>query len=215
MTLKIYAHPLSSYCQKVLIALYENGTAFDYRELGPDTPDHAREFATLWPIQHMPLLVDGARSVAETSVIIEYLDQYHPGAAPLIPTDIDAALEARFMDRCFDNYVMTPVQTVVFERRRPEGNADPYGVGKAREMLARAYGWLDTVMATREWAAGDAFSLADCAAAPSLLYAKYALPFDGFPNVTAYHERLEARPSVARTREEGKPFWDWFPLANG
>jgi glutathione S-transferase len=217
MTLTFYGHPLSSYCQKVLIALYENDTPFAWRVLGPEDPGTAEAFSAKWPMAKMPLLVDGERAVAESSIIIEYLDHHHPGPVRMVPaeTDRDAALGVRFMDRFFDNYVMTPVQTIVSERIRPAGSPDPYGVEQARAALDKAYAWLDAVMATRDWAEGGAFSLADCAAAPALLYARYIQPFGEHAHVAAYHARLEARPSVARTREEAEPYFPMFPFSGG
>jgi glutathione S-transferase len=165
MALKLYYHPLSSYCQKALVALYENDIPFERRQLdGPDSPA-ARELSALWPMERFPVLVDGDRTVIEATCIVEYLGLYRPGPVRLIPEDPKAALETRFMDRFFDNYVATPQQKVVFDALRPQQSRDPYGVRQAREMLETSYAWLDKVMATREWAAGDRFSLADCLAA--------------------------------------------------
>src|ERR1700712_601276 len=73
MTLQLFAHPFSSYSQKVLVALYENHTGFDYRKLGPDDPAVGAEFAALWPIGRFPLLLDRDRIVAEATIIIEHL----------------------------------------------------------------------------------------------------------------------------------------------
>lgn len=208
---RLYAHPFSSYCQKALVALYEHGTPFDYRSL--EDPAARAELAALWPIGKFPLLVDGERLVPEASCVIEYLDRHHPGAAPLIPRDGDAALEVRLMDRFFDNYVATPQQKVVADALRPADQRDPYGVREARALLERAYAWLEPRMATREWAAGEAFSLADCAAAPFLFYADWTHPIDArYAHVRAYRERLLARPSFRRAVEEARPFRRYFPL---
>lgn len=171
MPLKLYAHPFSSYCQKVLTALYENGTPFESRLLSHTEPKVMAEFAALWPIKRFPVLVDGGRTVMEASIIIEYLGLHHPGPVPLLPADARAALEVRSMDRFFDNYISTPQQKIVGDSLRPEAERDLRGVAEARTMLDTAYGWLDKVMAEREWAAGDTFSLADCGAAPFLFYA--------------------------------------------
>lgn len=211
MTLKLYAHPFSSYCQKALIALYENDTPFEYRTL-EDAQANA-ELAALWPLKRFPVLVDGARTVLESTIIIEHLQRFHPGPVPMIPDDPHAALEVRTMDRFFDNYVMTPQGRIVFNALRPEAERDPYGVNEARAMLEKAYAWLDDVMATREWAAGDTFSLADCAAAPSLFYADWTHAIAAqFANVIAYRKRLLARPSFARAVDEARPFRPYFPL---
>jgi len=208
---RLYAHPFSSYCQKALVALYENDTPFDYRTL--EDPAANAELAELWPIKRFPVLVDAGRTVIEASCIIEYLGLYHPGPVQLLPSDAKAALEVRLMDRFFDNYISTPQQKVVFDRMRPEHARDSQGVADARAMLDIAYAWLDRVMADREWAAGDAFSLADCGAAPFLFYADWTHPIaPGFAHVRAYRARLLARPSMARAVDEARPYRAYFPL---
>jgi len=208
----LYAHPFSSYCQKVLIALYENATPFTYRMLGPDDPEAGATWATLWPLKRMPVLVDGARTVLESSTIIEHLDLNHPGPVRLVPADPNAALEARMMDRVLDNYVMTPMQKIVLDHLRPEADRDSYGVRQAHDMLDTAYLWLDGTLAGREWAAGDAFSLADCAAAPSLFYADWVHEIaPAHERLRAYRKRLLARPSVARCVDEARPYRTFFP----
>ncbi len=210
--MQLYAHPFSSYCQKVLTALYENATPFTYREFGPDDPAAGEEWATLWPLKKMPVLVDEGRTVLESSTIIEYLDVHHPGPVKLMPIDADAALEVRALDRIFDNYVMTPMQKIVLDHLRPAESRDPYGVKQAHEMLDTIYGWLDGRLAGREWAAGDTMSLADCAAAPSLFYADWVHEIGArFPVLKAYRARLLARPSFARCVEEARPFRKNFP----
>ncbi|HEY6545199.1 MAG TPA: glutathione S-transferase family protein [Dokdonella sp.] len=207
----LFAHPFSSYCQKVLVALYENGTAFDVRLLEGDGA--MRELEALWPMKRFPVLRDGARTLIEASVIIEYLDLHHPGPVRMIPPDPDDALEVRFMDRFLDNYVSTPQQRIVFDRLRPEHRRDPHGVAEARAMLETAYAWLDRRMADREWAAGDAFSLADCGAAPFLFYADWTHAIDdAFAHLKAYRRRLLARPSFARAVDEARPYRAYFPL---
>lgn len=213
MSLALYAHPLSSYCQKVLTALYENATPFTFKELSFTDDAIGAEFAALWPIRRMPLLVDKGRSVMESSIIIEHLDQHHPGKIRLVPTDPAIALEMRFMDRVFDNYVMTPMQRIVFDAIRPEENRDPYGVTEARNLLLTAYRWLDARMKDRAWAAGDNFTLADCAAAPSLFYADWTEAIaEEFKHLRAYRARLLQRPSFARAVDEARPYRQFFPL---
>ncbi|ADO74661.1 glutathione S-transferase family protein [Stigmatella aurantiaca] len=211
MALKLYAHPFSSYCQKVLIALYENALPFEWRVV--DSAEAMAELAALWPLKRFPVLVDEGRTVVEASIIIEHLQLYHPGPVRLIPEDARAALEVRTLDRFFDNYVSTPQQKIVFNQLRPEANRDPYGVTEARTQLEMAYGWLDGWMAEREWAAGRDFSLADCAAAPFLFYADWSHPIDSrFANVRAYRQRLLKRPSFARAVDEARPYRPLFPL---
>lgn len=214
MPLQLFAHPFSSYSQKALIALYENDTPFEFRVLEhPEHPDFI-EFARRWPIRRFPLLVDGARQVMEATCIVEYLHLRHPGPVRLIPDDADAALEVRMLDRFFDNYVSTPQQKVVFDRLRAEDALrDPQGVADARTMLETAYAWLDGHMAGRTWAANDAFSLADCGAAPFLFYADWTHAINArFTNVRRYRERLLARPSVMRAVDGGRPYRAYFPL---
>ncbi len=211
--MKLYAHPFSSYCQKVLIALYENAIPFELRMLAPDDPQAMAELEELWPFRRFPVLVDDGRAVIESSIIIEHLQLHHPGPVRLIPDEPRAALEVRFLDRFFDLYVSTPQQKIVFDAIRPPESRDPEGVREARQMLETAYRWLDPTIAAREWAAGDAFTLADCAAAPALFYADWTHPIDAaFANVRAYRERLLARPSFARAVDEARPYRPLFPL---
>lgn len=211
MVLMLFAHPFASYCQKVLIALYENATPFTYRMLDPDHPDNGAELARLWPPAKFPLLVDGGRPVMESSTIIEYLHVHHAGPVSLIPDDPARAVEVRMMDRIFDNHVMTPMQRIVGDVLKPPERRDPADVAEAKAALDKIYGWLDTYLDGREWAAG-AFSLADCAAAPSLFYADWVQPNDGrFPALAAYRARLLARPSVARSVDEARPYRGFFP----
>jgi glutathione S-transferase len=213
MSLTLYAHPFSSYCQKVLTALYENGTPFTYRQLSIEDKSADEELAALWPLKRFPVLVDDGRTILESTIIIEYLCQYHPGPSILLPGDAAGALEARLMDRIFDNYVMTPMQKIVFDFIRPDDRRDPFGVAQAREMLDNIYRWLNDKLADRTWAAGDRFGLADCAASPALFYADWTHPIDSaLTNLRAYRARLLARPSFARAVNEGRPFRAFFPL---
>ncbi|MFZ3179218.1 MAG: glutathione S-transferase family protein [Methylocystis silviterrae] len=211
MTLALYGHPFSSYTQKALIALYENDTAFHFRSL--EDKQAEAEWAALWPIKRFPLLLDDDRRVMEASVIVEYLDLRHPGRTALVPRDAHAAVDVRFMDRFFDNYIMTPMQKIVLDRLRAEEDRDSFGVAEARRSLDTAYGWLNEKMEGREWAAGEDFSLADCAAAPALFYVDWTHPIDNaLVNVKAYRQRLLARPSFARAVDEARPYRAYFPL---
>jgi len=213
MTLKLYGHPFSSYCQKVLIALYENATPFEFRVLSQEHPEIAAEHAKLWPLKRFPILADGGRTVLEASLIVEYLDERYAGPVRLIPGDWDSALQARTLDRFFDNYVMTPMQAVVFDALRPADQRRSYVAAEAFEQLDVAYGWLEGELHGRKWAIGDDFGLADCAAAPSLFYADWVRPIGPeFPAVRAYRERLLARPSFARAVNEARPYRAFFPL---
>lgn len=213
MTLSLFAHPFSSYCQKVLVALYEHGTAFTMRLLDHQDPSTTAELRALWPLGRFPVLVDDGRVVVESSIIIEYLELHHPGPVRLLPDDPRAALEARFLDRFLDNYVHTPMQKIVLDALREPGQRDARGVGDARATLETAYAWLDRHMAGRTWATGERFGLADCAAAPALFYADWAQPIDAtLGNLRAYRSRLNSRPSFARAIDGGRPYRAFFPL---
>lgn len=213
MSLKLYAHPFSSYSQKVLIALYENNIPFEWRALSSEQPEHYAEFAAMWPFKRFPLLLDGERPVMESSIIIEYLALHYPGPVALLPADPRDALEVRFMDRCFDLYISDPLQKIVFDTMRPAAEHDVHGVRAAYESLQSAYAWLDQTLAGRTWAAGEHFSLADCSAAPSLFYADWTHRIDpSFTHLTAYRKRLLARPSFARAVEEARAYRPLFPL---
>lgn len=213
MTLRVYGHPFSSYTQKVLIALYENATPFEFRCIAPDQPDNIAEWLGRWPLRKFPLLVDGDRQVVETSIIIEYLQLAHPGPVRLLPDDPMAALEVRFMDRFFDLHVMNAAQYAVDGALTGDPVKRRDGMALAVEKLDRAYGWLDGALAGRPWAAGEAFSLADCAAAPALFYADWTHPIpENLTTLRVYRARLLERPSFARAVEEARPFRPLFPL---
>ena len=211
MTLEFFAHPFSSYCQKALIAFYENDVPFTYRML--EDPGVGEAFAALWPMKRFPILREGERVVLEASVIIEYLQVRHPGPVKLIPEDPDLALEARMLDRVFDNYVMTPQGKFVYDSLRPADQRDALGVAEARTMLDTSYTWLDERMQGRTWAVGETFTLADCAAAPALFYADWTYPIpEACTALKAYRRRLLDRPSFARAVNEARPFRHYFPL---
>lgn len=213
MALVLYGHPFSSYHQKVLIALYENSISFEFRCLGPDTPQHSAEWLRRWPIGKFPLLVDGERNVAETSIIIEYLQLAHPGPVRLLPADPMAALQVRFLDRFFDLHVMSPMQHAVGGALTGDPVKRQEALGQAQKKLEIAYAWLEGHLAGRTWAAGADFSMADCAAAPSLFYADWTYGIsEAYPLLRAYRSRLLARPSFARAVDEARPFRSLFPL---
>jgi glutathione S-transferase len=212
MTLILYAHPLSSYCWKALIALYEKEAPFELRLVDFGSEASVAEFRAVWPLMKMPVLVDGDQSIVESTTVIEHLDLHCPGGTRLVPADPDAAIEVRTLDRIFDNYVMTPMQKIVGDRIRPAEARDPHGVAEARRLLDSSYAWLDQALAGRTFAAGDDFSLADCAAASSLHYADRVHPFrERHPALAAYLPRLEARPAFARVLAEAEPYAHMFP----
>jgi glutathione S-transferase len=213
MSLKLYAHPFSAYCQKALIAFYENAIPFTYCLLERGQEQALAEHAARWPLKRFPVLADGDRTVVEATIIIEYLGLHYPGPVQLLPGDPERALSVRMLDRFFDNYVMTPMQKIVGDSLRTADDRDSYGVAEARQLLDTAYRWLDSSIAGKEWATGDNFSLADCAAAPALFYADWAHAIGAeFTHVRAYRQRLLARPAVARAVDEARPYRPYFPL---
>jgi glutathione S-transferase len=214
MSLMLHYHPLSSFSQKVAIALYETGTPFETKLLNLGDEAEMSAFKKLWPIGKMPVLQDAAkgRTVAETSIIIEYLDRHYPGAAPLLPADKDKALQTRFLDRFYDLYLQVPMQKIVGDRLRPKEKRDPFGVEQAQAQLKVALDMVEADMAKRTWAIGDDFTMADCAAAPALYYADRVMPFAGtHPHATKYFSHLRERPSYARALREAEPYLHLFP----
>jgi glutathione S-transferase len=214
MSLRLYSHPLSSFCQKVLIALYENDTAFDphFVDFGDETS--SAELRKLWPAGKIPVLRDDARdrTVPESSIIIEYLAQHYPGRTPLVPADPDLARQTRLRDRFYDLHVNVPMQKIVTDRLRLSGQHDPYGVEQATGLLETAYGMIETDMGGKTWAMGDAFTMADCAAGPAMYYANLVAPIgERWPHAAAYLGRLVRRPSFARAIEEAAPYRALFP----
>jgi glutathione S-transferase len=215
MALQLYSHPLSSYCHKVLIALHESGVPFENRLINPGDQAEREAFLLLWPTGKIPLLVDDGRVVPETSIIIEYVQRRHAPAKHLLPFDPDICLEVRLWDRLFDNYVMTPVQAIVAQELREAAARDSQATASAKTTLAMAYGMIERQLGDgREWIAGENFSLADCAATPSLFYASTLVPFgDNQQFLHAYFERLVARPSAKRVLEEARPWFKYYPFS--
>ena len=213
MSLVLYGHLFSSYTQNVLIALYENATPFEFRGIGQESPQHVAEWLRRWPLRKFPLLVDGERSIVETSIIIEYLQLAHPGPLRLLPDDPMAALDVRFLDRFFDLHVMNAAQYAVDGALTGDPIKRRDGQAIADEKLARAYVWLEAHLAGKTWAAGTDFTLADCAAAPALFYADWTYRIaDTFPTLRAYRTRLLARPSFARAVDDARVYRPLFPL---
>lgn len=211
MTLSVYLHPFSSYCQKAETAFYEKGVEFDVKMLDGSDPV-ASEFAALWPIGRFPVATDGDRLIFEATGIIEHLEVLYPSQPRLIPEDPAAAADVRMWDRFFDNYINFNQQRIVYAALGREPDDGSHGA-TWKAALDAAYAVLDHRMAVREWAAGDAFSLADCAAAPALLYADWSHSIaDKFTHVRAYRARLLARPSYARALDQARPYRHLFPL---
>ena len=214
MTLTLYFHPFSSYCQKALIALYENATPFTPKLINLGDPASAGELKKIWPLGKFPVLHDAARgeTIPESSVIVEYLARHYPGPVALIPTDPDRALKVRARDRFFDLYINDTMSKVVVDNFRPAGKNDPHGVALAKSTLEAAYGILETELAGNTWAVGETFTLADCAAAPFLFYANLISALGGYANLATYYARVTARPSFLRALKEARPFCTGTPF---
>jgi glutathione S-transferase len=209
MSLELFGHPFSSYTWKALIALYESDTPFTFRNIAGDQyPENEAAFLEHWPVGKFPLLVDDGVPVMESSIIVEHV------APALVPDDHDLALEVRMLDRIFDNHVMTPVQAIVAEHLPfITQTPDEARVARARASLDKVYPWLDARLVGRRWAAGENFTLADCAGAPSLFYAEWVHPIpEGLTSLKGYRARALARPSVARVVDEARPYRHLFPL---
>ncbi len=214
MALVLYQHPLASFCHKVLIALYENGTPFENRFVDLADEQSSADLLRFWPVGKIPILRDETRdsTVPETSVIVEYLDRHYPGPVSLVPEETNAGLQVRLWDRFFDLYVQVPMQKIVIDRIRPEGAADPHGVNEARGMLSLAYDMVEKQIDGKAWITGDAFTMADCAAAPAPFYARTLEPFtEKRPGLEAYYRRLLERPSFARALKEALPYFKFYP----
>jgi glutathione S-transferase len=214
MSLTLYYHPLSSFCWKVLIPLYENGTAFEPKLIDLGNEASRAELLAVWPIGKFPVLRDGTRDrvVPESSTIIEYLDQHHRGPVRLLPDDPDLVRQTRLRDRFIDLYVHLPMQKIVGDRLRPANSRDPWGVDEARRQLETSLGMLEKDLAGKAWIMGESFGLADCAASPALYYANKVQAFgERLPNVAAYLRRLMERPAFARVLQEAEPYFGMFP----
>lgn len=211
MALILHSHPLSSFCHKVLIALYETGVPFEHRMVNLGDPEARAAYQEISPFGKIPVLTDEAqgRTVYETSIIIEHLDRHYPAAQRLLPTDAETRLEARLWDRVFDLYVHQQMGAAIVGIIAGRTEIDPQIV----TALDTAYQHIETHMAGRTWAVGEAFSIADCAATPALFYSAYISPFaTRFPAVSAYFERLIARPAAARVLVEARPWFEYYPL---
>ena len=214
MSLTLHFHPLSSFCWKVLVALYENDTPFTPHMVDLGNEAERAALLTLWPIGKFPVLRDDTkdRTIPESSIIIEYLDDHYPGRTRFIPADEKLALQTRLRDRFYDLYVHLSMQKIVGDRLRPDGKKDPHGVEEARARLQSCYDMIDKDVATKTWAMGEAFSIADCAASPALFYANKVVPLsDSHKNLAAYLDRLTTRPSFARVIKEAEPYFAMFP----
>jgi glutathione S-transferase len=211
--LKLYYHPLASFCWKVLIPLYENATPFEGAVVDLGDAGSRDTFARVWPLAKFPVIVDGAReaTVGEATTIIEYLDAFHPGSVRLVPQDADAAWRVKMWDRVLDHHIHEPMQKIVVDRLRPEGGSDVIGVDQARETIRGGYAFLETQISDGPWFMGEDFTMADCAAAPALFYANAVEPLERDSKLRAYLGRLMGRPSFARVLVEAEPFFGWFP----
>ena len=212
--LTLHYHPLASFCWKALLALYENDTPFERVIVDHADAASRKAFEAIWPLAKMPVLVDVSRNatVAESSIIVEYLDTFHPGPLRLVPADSEAALRVRFLDRFFDHYVHEPMQKIVLDAIRPEEARDPFGVDQARAQLRQSYAWLDGELKSGR-VGGDGFGLAEASASPALFYAGIAQPFDAAQTALKdWYDMLMARPAMLRVLREAGPYFENFPL---
>ncbi len=216
MALTLWYHPLSSFCWKALIALYEADAPFTHRLVKLYEPEELAAYKQVWPLAKLPVLTDDAtgETIPESSLIIEWVARRFPAAAGLLPADPDAARPVHIRDRVIDNYIHAPFFAIVNERLRPDDAKDPFGVEQNKAAIARGYDALAGLI-EGSWAMGEAFTLADCSAYPALHYSDYAVSLDGWPTLRAYLDRLSARPSIARTRKEAEPVFHMFPLKDG
>lgn len=214
MTLTLYHHPFSSFCQKALIALYENETVFTPKVIDLSDPHSRAELERIWPFTKFPVLRDDIRGVTvpESSLIVTYIAQHYPGPATFVPTDADAALRVQMLDRIIDSHLLLTVGKIVTDRFRAEDRHDPEGVDQAKAAIQTAYAFLDAELPASGWAVGESFTLADCAAAPGLFYSNVVVPFGEHRNLAAYYDRLLTRPSFQRAIEAAKPYRAFFPL---
>jgi glutathione S-transferase len=213
MPLTLHFHPLSSFCWKTLIALYENDTPFAGNQVDLGNPVERGALLKLSPIGRFPVLEDTSRRevVPESTVIIEYLDQHYPGRTRFIPADPQAAFDTRLRDRFLDLYLHLQMQKVIGDRLRPAAAKDPHGLEQARAQIRKSYDIFNARLTAGEWAMGSEFGLADCAAAPPLFYCSQFEPFGERSKLSAYFERLKARPSFARVLKEAEPYFAMFP----
>ncbi len=216
MRFTLYYHPLSSFCWKTLIALYEADLPFEPRLVNLGDPADRAAFEAVWPLAKFPVLRDEShgKTIPESSVIIDYLARTQVSAAALVPSDRDLAMQTRLIDRLVDCYIHLPLQQVVAERMRPDGQHDPFGVERAHGQIRSGYNVIAQMIAG-PWAMGDTVTLADCAAMPALFYADHAVPLTDWPKLAAYLDRLKKRPSVARVLAEAEPFFQYSPLKDG
>lgn len=214
MALTLHLHPLSSFCWKALIALYENDTPFTLNQVDLGNPAEREALYKLSPIGRFPVLTDSGRDavVPESSIIIEYLDRHYPGPTRFIPADPEAALQTRLHDRFLDLYVHLQMQKVIGDRLRPASARDPHGVEQAKAQIRRSFDIIEQQLTGGGgWAMGEQFGLVDCAAAPCLFYSSTFEPFGERKNLAAYLERLKGRPSFARVLREAEPYFAMFP----
>jgi glutathione S-transferase len=214
MTLTLHYHPLSSFCQKVLIALYETGTPFTPKIVNLMDETERNALRAVWPMGKFPVLQDATRdaTIPESSIIIEFLDLHYPGSVRLFPQDSARLLQMRLRDRFFDLHVNVPMQKIVTDRLRPAGKGDAHGVAEARTALQTAFALTEKYIGDKTWIMGDDFTMADCAAAPALFYADMLIPLGkDFPRAAAYLDRLKQRPSFARVLKEAAPYLTMIP----
>lgn len=201
--MKLYYHPISTYSQKVLIALYEKGLEFEAETVQLMDPEDRASYLEVYPMGKIPCLIDDGNMIPESSIIIEYIDDM---ADPkLIKGDAAQTRKIRFKDRMFDLYLNNNVATLLFQSLKTQADQDQELIEKARFQINTMYMFMEHEFGNQDYANGNEFLMGDCAAAPALNYAQKTAPFDEHKNICAYWDRLTARPSVQRMQQEAAP----------
>lgn len=202
--MKFYYAPASSYCQRVLIALVEKNINFTPIEVNLFDPKVRSHYMQINPFGKIPTLVtENGQVIFEASIIIQYLEQMFPPEPRLIPKDPELALEVRFLERILDVYINAGREALFADTQRPIEERGGKQVMKAKGLLETACNLLEKRLQGRTWLAGEEFSLADCAAAPTLTYLRIVYSYQDLPRLTDYVRRLESRASVMQVQNSG------------
>lgn len=205
--MKLYYMPLSTYSQKTLLGLHEKELQFERVIVNLEDDVQAGEYRALHPLGTVPLMIaNDGRKIPESTSILEYVDHRYGAGSRLLPRDPELAQQTRFGDRMFDLYLNDSVVAILTEQRKPEAQRDAPLVARMRQRIDAIYRYMEELLARRDWINGERFSLADCAAAPALLYAQHVAPFDNRCYISAYWKRIQARPAHRQLMEEVRPW---------
>jgi glutathione S-transferase len=207
--MKLYYLPPSSYCQKVIIAGQEKQVDFELVPVNLFNPEETAKYREIYPIGKIPLLIlEDDHMIPESSFIIEYLDTHFDKGPQLIPQDADDSRKVRFHDRMLDLYLNSPSGSLFFEMRKSGAEQNTDQIKNWRNLAEITLQYIDKASNDKEWLFGDSFTLADISAAAALNVASLILPFDEYPNVQKYYQRLSERPSIAHVISEAKPYYE-------